>query len=152
MAVVDRGGLKEGIDQQLVEETGAGAVVEITPQKDEVGATDGVDAGDAESSCIVEQSMLSRVDAERPDHDAPNPRPVTAPTHDGDRTWPGAGAPGQGLATILPMLAAILAAAPVWHYWIGLVLLLATGLLLLAVIVGYLVRVQAPQYPKRRKG
>lgn len=50
------------------------------------------------------------------------------------------------------MLAAILAASPVWHYWIGLVLLLATGLLLLAVIVGYLVRVQSPQYPKRRRG
>jgi len=50
------------------------------------------------------------------------------------------------------MLAAILAASPVWHYWIGLVLLLATGLLLLAVIVGYIVRVQAPQYPKRRRG
>ena len=50
------------------------------------------------------------------------------------------------------MLAAILAASPVWHYWIGLVLLLATGLLLLAVVVGYLVRVQSPQYPKRRRG
>jgi hypothetical protein len=50
------------------------------------------------------------------------------------------------------MLAAILAAAPVWHYWIGLILLIVTGLLLLAVIVGYLVRVQAPQYPRRRRG
>jgi hypothetical protein len=49
------------------------------------------------------------------------------------------------------MLAVILAANKVWHYWIGLVLLIATGLLLLAVVVGYLVRVQAPQYPKRRR-
>lgn len=50
------------------------------------------------------------------------------------------------------MLAAFFAAAKVWHYWIGLVLLIVAGITVLAVIVGYLVRVQAPQFPKRRKG
>jgi len=100
-SVVDVDGLKERIDQQLIDETGAGAVVEIATQENEVGATDGVDARDAEGPCIIEKGSLPRVDADRPDHDAPYPRPVTAPTHDGDRTWPGAGASGQGLATIV---------------------------------------------------
>ena len=49
------------------------------------------------------------------------------------------------------MVAAILAANKVWHYWIGLILLILSGIAVLAVIVGYLVRVQASQYSRRRK-
>lgn len=40
-------------------------------------------------------------------------------------------------------------AAPVWHYWIGVVLALGGVLTVVALVVGYLVKVQAPQYPRR---
>jgi len=50
------------------------------------------------------------------------------------------------------MVAAVLVATgKVWHYWIGLVLVIAAILAVLATVVGYLVRVQAPQYPRKRK-
>jgi len=50
------------------------------------------------------------------------------------------------------MLAALLlATGKVWHYWIGVVLVFAALLAVLATIVGYLVKVQAPQYPRKRK-
>lgn len=37
----------------------------------------------------------------------------------------------------------------VWHYWIGVGLVAGAGLTVIALIVGYLIKVQAPQYPKR---
>ena len=50
------------------------------------------------------------------------------------------------------MAAALLVAtAKVWHYWIGLVLVIAAILAVVATAIGYLVRVQFPQYPKKRK-
>ena len=45
----------------------------------------------------------------------------------------------------------LVAAAKVWHYWIGVVLVIASVLAVLATVIGYLVRVQAPQYPRKRK-
>jgi hypothetical protein len=44
---------------------------------------------------------------------------------------------------------AMLLAAEVWHYWIGVAIAAATILTVLALVVGYLVKVVAPQYPKR---
>jgi hypothetical protein len=46
-------------------------------------------------------------------------------------------------------MAAMLLAAEVWHYWIGVAIAAATILTVLALVVGYLVKVVAPQYPKR---
>jgi hypothetical protein len=45
----------------------------------------------------------------------------------------------------------MLFAAEVWHYWIGVVIAVATVLTVLALVVGYLVRVVSPQYPKRNQ-
>jgi hypothetical protein len=44
---------------------------------------------------------------------------------------------------------AMLLAAEVWHYWIGVAIAAATILTVLALVVGYLLKVVAPQYPKR---
>jgi hypothetical protein len=41
-------------------------------------------------------------------------------------------------------------AAYVWHWWIGVALVLATFGAVVALAVGYLKQVQAPQYPRRR--
>jgi putative effector of murein hydrolase LrgA (UPF0299 family) len=38
-----------------------------------------------------------------------------------------------------------------WHVWIGVVLALVSVLMVLGLVVQYLVKVQAPQYPKRAK-
>jgi hypothetical protein len=46
-------------------------------------------------------------------------------------------------------MAGMLLAAEVWHYWIGVAIAAATILTVLALVVGYLVKVVAPQYPKR---
>ena len=43
----------------------------------------------------------------------------------------------------------MLLAAQVWHYWLGWAMALGAVLTLVALIVGYLVKVQGPQYPKR---
>ncbi len=40
-------------------------------------------------------------------------------------------------------------AAVIWHYWIGLVFFVLSLLTVVAVVVGYLVRVQSLKYPKR---
>ena len=48
-------------------------------------------------------------------------------------------------ATITVMLFA----AKVWHYWIGFVLWFATVATVVGLVVGYLVKVQRPQYPRR---
>lgn len=44
----------------------------------------------------------------------------------------------------------VFAAAKVWHFWIGVVLTLGAVLAVVATIIGYLVKVQAPQYPGRK--
>lgn len=43
----------------------------------------------------------------------------------------------------------MLFAAKVWHYWIGFVLWFATVATVVGLVVGYLVKVQRPQYPRR---
>lgn len=40
-------------------------------------------------------------------------------------------------------------AAFLWHYWLSIALVAGAVLLVLAVVVGYLVRVVAPRYPRR---
>jgi len=42
-----------------------------------------------------------------------------------------------------------MAVAVIWHYWIGVIFFLLSLLVVAAVIVGYLVRVQSLKYPKR---
>ncbi|MGA0117221.1 MAG: hypothetical protein ACO3JF_02405 [Ilumatobacteraceae bacterium] len=42
-------------------------------------------------------------------------------------------------------------AAYVWHYWVGLVLLLAGIGAVLQGVVGYLLKVSASRYPNRRQ-
>jgi hypothetical protein len=46
-------------------------------------------------------------------------------------------------------MAAMLLAAEVWHFWVGVAVAAATILTVLALVVGYLVKVVAPQYPRR---
>jgi hypothetical protein len=43
----------------------------------------------------------------------------------------------------------MLAKAPVWHFWIAVFLAIPAVLLVLATIVGYVVKVVAPKYPKQ---
>lgn len=43
---------------------------------------------------------------------------------------------------------AVMFAAQVWHYWIGVVLSVGVILTAIATIGGYLKRVQSPRYPK----
>jgi uncharacterized membrane protein len=38
-----------------------------------------------------------------------------------------------------------------WHVWIGALLAVVAVLTLVGLVVQYLVKVQAPQYPKRRR-
>ncbi len=42
-----------------------------------------------------------------------------------------------------------LLAAKVWHYWIGIAILLPALLAVVLTIIGYLVKVTANRYPKR---
>ena len=44
----------------------------------------------------------------------------------------------------------LLAAAPVWHFWIAVALVIPTLLMIVATLVGYLVKVVAPKYPRSR--
>jgi hypothetical protein len=44
----------------------------------------------------------------------------------------------------------VLAAAKVWHYWIGLAILAPALLAVVATFVGYLVKVTANKYPKQQ--
>jgi hypothetical protein len=39
-------------------------------------------------------------------------------------------------------------AAYIWHFWIGVVLVFASILTVIAIAVGYVVKVQRPQYPR----
>ena len=52
----------------------------------------------------------------------------------------------MGLATLETMFA-----ANVWHYWLGLVLLIAGVGAVLQGVVGYLTKVSATRYPNRRQ-
>ena len=44
---------------------------------------------------------------------------------------------------------AVLLAAKVWHFWIGVALFLGVVATVLALVAGYLVNVTRPQYPRR---
>ena len=44
----------------------------------------------------------------------------------------------------------LLAAAPVWHFWIAVLLFLPAVLMVVATIVGYLVKVVGPKYGRER--
>lgn len=48
----------------------------------------------------------------------------------------------------MPAMLQILA-AEVWHYWIGVSLAAGAVLAVVAAVVGYLAKVQAPKYPRR---
>ena len=43
-------------------------------------------------------------------------------------------------------------AAPIWHWWIGLIMLLAAGGATIALIVGYLKQVSSQRYPGGKRG
>jgi amino acid permease len=47
---------------------------------------------------------------------------------------------------------AMVFAAEVWHYWLGWAIALGSVLTVIALVIGYLVRVEAPRYPKRGQG
>ena len=49
------------------------------------------------------------------------------------------------LATIEPMIAVV------WHFWLGLILLIAGVGAIVNVIVGYVTKVSALKYPNRRQ-
>ena len=51
------------------------------------------------------------------------------------------------LATLADMLAAY-----IWHWWIGLIMLLAAGGATLGLVVGYLKQVSAQRYPGGKRG
>lgn len=50
---------------------------------------------------------------------------------------------GRHLATIVDMVLA----AQVWHYWIGFFLVIGAVLTVVALVVGYLVKVEKPRFP-----
>jgi hypothetical protein len=49
------------------------------------------------------------------------------------------------LATIIGMIAVV------WHYWLGLVLLVLGGLAVVNLIVGYVAKVTMTKYPNRKQ-
>jgi hypothetical protein len=51
------------------------------------------------------------------------------------------------VATLSPMLA-----AQIWHWWIGLIMLLAGGLATVGLIAGYLKTVSSQRYPGGKRG
>lgn len=48
-------------------------------------------------------------------------------------------------------MAVMLFAAKVWHFWLGMVLFVGTIIPIALLLIGYLVKVQAPQYERRRR-
>ena len=42
----------------------------------------------------------------------------------------------------------LLVAAKVWHYWIGIAILLPSLLAVVATVIGYLVKVSSKKYPR----
>ena len=49
------------------------------------------------------------------------------------------------LATIEGMIAVV------WHFWLGLILLVVGGLAVVQLVVGYVAKVSAMKYPNRRQ-
>jgi hypothetical protein len=49
------------------------------------------------------------------------------------------------VATIIAMIAVV------WHYWLGLVLLVVGGLAVVNLIVGYVTKVTMTKYPNRKQ-
>jgi hypothetical protein len=45
----------------------------------------------------------------------------------------------------------MLYAAKVWHYWLGMVLFFGTLVPIVLLLIGYLTKVQAPQYERRAR-
>lgn len=45
----------------------------------------------------------------------------------------------------------MLLAAKIWHFWIGFYLTIGALLAILALVVGYLVKVERPRYPRRKQ-
>ena len=45
----------------------------------------------------------------------------------------------------------VMFAAEIWHWWLGIILTVAGAGAVLNVVVGYLKKVVAPQYPKRKR-
>jgi len=41
------------------------------------------------------------------------------------------------------------ALAVVWHYWLGVALFIPAVLIVIGIVIGYLVKVVAPRYPKQ---
>ena len=54
----------------------------------------------------------------------------------------------QSLIAVASLLAAE-STSPVWHYWIAVALIIPAILLVIGVLIGYLVKVKMPQYPKK---
>jgi len=40
--------------------------------------------------------------------------------------------------------------AVIWHFWIGLALAIGSLGLIISVVVGYIVKVESPRYPKKQ--
>ncbi len=55
-----------------------------------------------------------------------------------------------GLATAADTMLAMLLAAEVWHYWLAVFLSIGCVLTFIALLVGYLHKVEAPRFPKRQ--
>jgi uncharacterized membrane protein len=51
----------------------------------------------------------------------------------------------NSLATIIGMIAVV------WHFWLGLVLLVVGGLAVVNLIVGYVAKVTMTKYPNRKQ-
>lgn len=41
------------------------------------------------------------------------------------------------------------ALAVVWHYWLGVALFVPAVLIVIGIVIGYLIKVVAPRYPKQ---
>jgi len=39
--------------------------------------------------------------------------------------------------------------AVVWHYWLGVALFIPAVLIVIGIVIGYLIKVVAPRYPKQ---
>ena len=57
-----------------------------------------------------------------------------------------------GIPTVASVLATIEGMiAVVWHFWLGLILLVVGGLAVVQLVVGYVAKVSAMKYPNRRQ-